>query len=161
MNMLYINLDSNYKINSMKKAGLIAAFVMVLQMVALAAEPNIAGVWMVGDKDYKIELYRTASGYIEGKVVWMKDPLDKNGKPRTDVDNDDPAKRNVPVMGLKTVYNFKWDEASGEFINGNVYKKGTVYCGKMKLNPDGTLHLRGYVCKVKFIGKSDTWTRVK
>jgi len=161
MNMLYINLDSNYKIKSMKKAGLIAAFVMVLQMVALAAEPNIAGVWMVGDKDYKIELYRTASGYIEGKVVWMKDPLDKNGKPRTDVDNDDPAKRNVPVMGLKTVYNFKWDEASGEFINGNVYKKGTVYCGKMKLNPDGTLHLRGYVCKVKFIGKSDTWTRVK
>jgi uncharacterized protein (DUF2147 family) len=161
MNMLDINLDSNYKIKSMKKAGLIAAFVMVLQMVALAAEPNIAGVWMVGDKDYKIELYRTASGYIEGKVVWMKDPLDKNGKPRTDVDNDDPAKRNVPVMGLKTVYNFKWDEASGEFINGNVYKKGTVYCGKMKLNPDGTLHLRGYVCKVKFIGKSDTWTRVK
>ncbi len=159
--MLDINLDSNYKIKSMKKAGLIAAFVMVLQMVALAAEPNIAGVWMVGDKDYKIELYRTASGYIEGKVVWMKDPLDKNGKPRTDVDNDDPAKRNVPVMGLKTVYNFKWDEASGEFINGNVYKKGTVYCGKMKLNPDGTLHLRGYVCKVKFIGKSDTWTRVK
>ena len=145
----------------MKKAGLIAAFVMVLQMVALAAEPNIAGVWMVGDKDYKIELYRTASGYIEGKVVWMKDPLDKNGKPRTDVDNDDPAKRNVTVMGLKTVYNFKWDEASGEFINGNVYKKGTVYCGKMKLNSDGTLHLRGYVCKVKFIGKSDTWTRVK
>ena len=56
MNMLYINLDSNYKIKSMKKAGLIAAFVMVLQMVALAAEPTIAGGGMVGDKDYKIEL---------------------------------------------------------------------------------------------------------
>ncbi|MCC6583720.1 MAG: DUF2147 domain-containing protein, partial [Chitinophagales bacterium] len=38
---------------------------------------------------------------------------------------------------------------------------GTVYCGKMKLNADGTLQLRGYVCKVKFIGKSDTWTRTK
>ena len=127
----------------------------------IASEPNISGVWLVGDKDYKIELKRTASGEIEGRVVWMKEPNDKNGKPRTDVDNDNPALRNVPVLGLKTVYNFRWDEASGEFINGNVYKKGTVYCGKMKLNPDGTLHLRGYVCKIKFIGKSDTWVRVK
>lgn len=142
-----------------------ASFLTLLLLTGfslLATEPNISGVWLVGDKDYHIELYRTANGEIEGKVVWMKEPLDKKtGKPRTDVDNEDPAKRNVPIMGLKTVYNFKWDEASGEFINGNVYKKGTVYCGRMKLNPDGTLHLRGYVCKVKFLGKSDTWTRVK
>lgn len=143
----------------MKKLLLIIFAIASLSV--LATEPNIEGIWLVGDKDYKIELKRLASGEIEGKVVWMKDPNDKYGKPRTDVDNDDPAKRNVPVLGLKTVYNFKWDESSGEFINGNVYKKGTVYCGKMKLNPNGTLYLRGFICKVKFIGKSDTWTRVK
>ena len=145
----------------MKQILTIIAILLVGKFTAIAAEPNISGVWLVGDKDYKIELKRVASGEIEGRVVWMKEPNDKNGKPRTDVDNDNPALRNVPVMGLKTVYNFKWDEATCEFINGNVYKKGTVYCGKMKLNADGTLQLRGYVCKVKFIGKSDTWTRTK
>jgi len=145
----------------MKKILVVFAILLAGKFVAMAGEPNIAGVWLVGDKDYKIELKRTASGEIEGRVVWMKEPNDKNGKPRTDVDNDNPALRNVPVLGLKTVYNFKWDETEKEFINGNVYKKGTVYCGKMGLNPDGTLHLRGYVCKVKFIGKSDTWTRSK
>lgn len=145
----------------MKRILVVFAFLLAGKLSAIAAEPNISGVWLVGDKDYKIELKRTVSGEIEGRVVWMKEPNDKNGKPRTDVDNDNPALRNVPVMGLKTVYNFRWDETSGEFINGNVYKKGTVYCGKMKLNQDGTLHLRGYVCKIKFIGKSDTWTRVK
>ena len=145
----------------MKQILTIIAILLVGKFTAIAAEPNISGVWLVGDKDYKIELKRVASGEIEGRVVWMKEPNDKNGKPRTDVDNDNPALRNVPVMGLKTVYNFKWDEATGEFINGNVYKMGTVYCGKMKLNADGTLQLRGYVCKVKFIGKSDTWTRTK
>ncbi|HRH56407.1 MAG TPA: DUF2147 domain-containing protein [Chitinophagales bacterium] len=145
----------------MNKMIVVIAMLLTGKLAAIATEPNISGVWLVGDKDYKIELKRTASGEIEGRVVWMKEPNDKNGKPRTDVDNDNPALRNVPVMGLKTVYNFRWDEASGEFINGNVYKKGTVYCGKMKLNPDGTLHLRGYVCKIKFIGKSDTWIRVK
>lgn len=145
----------------MNKMIVVIAMLLTGKLAAIATEPNISGVWLVGDKDYKIELKRTASGEIEGRVVWMKEPNDKNGKPRTDVDNDNPALRNVPVMGLKTVYNFRWDEASGEFINGNVYKKGTVYCGKMKLNPDGTLHLRGYVCKIKFIGKSDTWVKVK
>jgi len=145
----------------MKNCIILVMLLLIGKMTALAVEPSILGVWLVGDKDYKIELYRTNAGYIEGKVVWLKEPFDKNGKPRIDVDNDDPAKRNVPVMGLKTVYNFKWDEASGEFINGNVYKKGTVYCGRMKLNPDGTLHLHGYICKIKFIGKSDTWTRSK
>ncbi|MFN8267937.1 MAG: DUF2147 domain-containing protein [Chitinophagales bacterium] len=145
----------------MKHIVSLLAIALLAKITVFAVEPDISGVWMVGEKDYKIELSKTNIGTIEGKVVWMKSPLDKNGKPRTDVDNDDPAKRNVPVMGLKTVYNFKWDEASGEFINGNVYKKGTVYCGKMKLQPDGTLHLRGYVCKLKFIGKSDTWTRTK
>lgn len=143
------------------KKQITTAFFAILFISAFAKEPDISGVWLVGDKDYKIELYRTVNGFIEGKVVWMKEPNDKYGKPRTDVDNDDPAKRNVPVLGLKTVYNFKWDEASGQFINGNVYKKGTVYCGKMKLNTDGTLYLRGYVCKVKFLGKSDTWVRSK
>ena len=145
----------------MKRMMIVLALLLAGKLAALAGEPNITGVWLVGDKDYKIELKRTASGEIEGRVVWMKEPNDKNGKPRTDVDNDNPALRNVPVMGLKTVYNFRWDEAFGEFINGNVYKKGTVYCGKMKLNSDGTLGLRGYVCKLKFIGKSDTWTRSK
>ncbi|MFN8294915.1 MAG: DUF2147 domain-containing protein [Chitinophagales bacterium] len=145
----------------MNKMIVFFALLCIGKFGAIASEPNISGVWLVGDKDYKIELKRTASGEIEGRVVWMKEPNDKNGKPRTDVDNDNPALRNVPVLGLKTVYNFRWDEASGEFINGNVYKKGTVYCGKMKLNPDGTLHLRGYVCKIKFIGKSDTWVKVK
>lgn len=145
----------------MKKILFVFFFLFIGKLAVIAGEPNIAGVWLVGDKDYKIELKRTASGEIEGRVVWMKEPNDKNGKPRTDVDNDNPALRNVPVLGLKTVYNFKWDETSGEFINGNVYKKGTVYCGKIKLNADGTLGLRGYVCKIKFIGKSDTWTRSK
>ena len=145
----------------MKQIITVIAILLIGKFSANAAEPNISGIWMVGDKDYKIELKRLTSGEIEGRVVWMKEPNDKNGKPRTDVDNDNPALRNLPVMGLKTVYSFKWDEATGEFINGNVYKKGTVYCGKMKLNTDGTLQLRGYVCKVKFIGKSDTWTRTK
>ena len=64
-------------------------------------------------------------------------------------------------MGLKTVTKFKRNETEGKYTEGKVYKKGKTYCGKITLNPDGTLGLRGFLCSMSFIGKSDTWTRVK
>lgn len=145
----------------MKKLIILFAFILFGKIVAIAAEPNVLGVWLVGDKDYKIELYKNAAGELEGKVVWMKDPNDKKGNPRTDVDNPDEKLRSQPVMGLKTVTKFKWNEAENEYTDGKVYKKGKTYCGKIKLNVDGTLGLRGFLCSVTFIGKSDTWTRIK
>lgn len=145
----------------MKKLITVFAFLLYGKLAAVAGEPNVLGVWLVGDKDYKIELYKNTAGELEGKVVWMKEPNDKNGKPRTDVDNPDEKLRSQPVMGLKTVTKFKWNEVDGAYTDGRVYKKGKTYCGKIKLNTDGTLGLRGFLCSMSFIGKSDTWTRVK
>lgn len=145
----------------MKKLITVFAFLLFGKLAAIAGEPNVLGVWLVGDKDYKIELYKNTAGELEGKVVWMKEPNDKNGKPRTDVDNPDEKLRSQPVMGLKTVTKFKWNEVDGAYTDGRVYKKGKTYCGKIKLNTDGTLGLRGFLCSMSFIGKSDTWTRVK
>jgi len=145
----------------MKKLVTVFAFLLLGKLAAIAAEPNVLGVWLVGDKDYKIELYKTATGELEGKVVWMKEPNGKDGKPRLDVDNPDDKLKSQPVLGLKTVKKFKWNEAEGQYMDGTVYKKGKTYCGKIKLNADGTLNLRGFLCSASFIGKSDTWTRVK
>lgn len=95
----------------MKKVILTTLFFFAAKFISLAAGPDdVVGIWLVGDKDYKIELYKTANGEIEGKVVWMKVPNDKNGKPRTDIDNPDPKLRSRTVMGLKTVTGFKFDK---------------------------------------------------
>lgn len=138
-----------------------ALCVLTLQAMANYAEPNVLGTWLVGDKDYKIELYKNGD-VLEGKVVWLLEPNDpKTGKPRTDVDNPDPALRNRPVLGLKTLWSFKWNPETGYYENGKVYKKGKTYCGKLKLQPDGTVYLTGFLCSMTFFKKSDTWTRVK
>jgi uncharacterized protein (DUF2147 family) len=130
-------------------------------LFAKAGEPNVLGTWLVGDKDYKIELYKNGD-VLEGKVIWLLEPNDKKtGKPRTDIDNPDPALRSRPVLGLKTLWNFKWNPATGYYENGNVYKKGKTYCGKLKLQPDGAVYLTGFLCSMTFFKKSDTWTRVK
>lgn len=141
--------------------SIFSTLILILSITLLKAEePNVLGTWLVGDKDYKVELYKSGNE-IQGKVVWLKVPNDKNGKPRTDVDNPDPAKRNQPVLGLKILWSFVYNPQTGFYEGGKVYKEGKTYCGKMKLNTDGTLFLNGYLCAAKFLGKKDTWTRVK
>ena len=46
------------------------------------------------------------------------------------------------------------------FENGIAYVKGHEFCGKFKLNKDGTLDVTGFICSLKFLKKTDTWTRV-
>ena len=146
----------------MKKLLILFSLVLMAKLSTFAAGPDdVVGVWLTGEKDYKIELKKNAAGEIEGHVVWIKEPNDSNGKPKTDVDNDDPALRSRPVMGLKVVWGFKYVAANKDLEDGKVYKKGKIYCGKMLLNPDGTLKLTGFICSVPFLKKKDTWTRVK
>ena len=47
----------------MKKILVVFAILLAGKFVAMAGEPNIAGVWLVGDKDYKIELKRIYMNY--------------------------------------------------------------------------------------------------
>jgi uncharacterized protein (DUF2147 family) len=151
-----------FKIQSSMKKIFFALFAMLVSsMFANAPEPNVLGIWLVGDKDYKVELYKNGD-MLEGKLVWLLEPNDKKtGKPRTDVDNPDPALRSRPVLGLKILWNFKWNPETGYYEDGKVYKKGKTYCGKLKLQPDGTVYLSGFLCSLTFLKKTDTWTRVK
>lgn len=133
-----------------------------IMLVAVYAIPNVMafnpddvlGVWLVQDKDAKIELYKTKDGELRGKCIWHKIPGLK------DVDNKDPNERDKPVVGKIFVWGFHWNAEDGIWDGGKVYKQGKTYCGKIKLNPDGTLYLKGNICNT-FLGKTNTWTRVK
>ena len=131
---------------------------MVVWVTAVVAKAQSAedfiGTWLVQDKDARVELYKTSTGKLQGKCVWHVDPNKK------DEHNKDPEKRNKPVVGLIVVWDFEWDPVKKEWIDGKVYKEGKVYCGRMKLNPDGTIFLKGTICGTP-LGKTNIWTRVK
>ncbi len=139
------------------------AALSVVFLVKAANKNDVLGTWLIQDKDAKVKFTINSKGELEGHVVWLLEPNDETGKPRKDVLNKEEALRSRPIMGLKVVWGFKWDPETGEWVDGKVYtsKEGKTYCGKMKLNPDGTLFLRGYICGVKFLGKTNTWTRSK
>lgn len=78
----------------------------------------ILGTYLNPKGNAKIEIYQTPKGY-EGKIVWMEKPLDANGQPKTDKNNNNKALRNRPVMGLITLSSLTY--------KNNTWSKGVFY----------------------------------
>ena len=129
-----------------------------LPLVARAQSP--IGVWTNEAKEANFEIY-DQGGKLFGKVVSLKEPLDKNGKPKTDINNPDPAKRSVPTIGLVFLKNFT-AAGNGRWENGTIYdpKNGKTYSSFMQMKGNNTIEVRGYI-GVSMFGRSQTWSRVK
>jgi uncharacterized protein (DUF2147 family) len=122
-----------------------------------AAWAGVTGTWRTADGDAKIEMYACGDALC-GRIAWMENP-EENGRPRADVNNPSPALRERPILGLEILHGFH-EDSPGVWSGGKVYdpKTGNEYRGKIRLQEDGTLRLRGYVGAPLF-GRSETWTR--
>jgi uncharacterized protein (DUF2147 family) len=90
----------------------------------------------------------------------LKEPNDPaTGKPKTDNNNADAAKRTRPMIGVQIVIDLKPDATAGKW-KGQVYnaEDGKTYSGSITLVSATTLNLQG--CALGgLICKSQTWTR--
>lgn len=124
-----------------------------------AQADKILGTWLSADKKAHVEIYKTVSGAYYGKIIWLAEPNDPaTGKPKVDSKNPDASKRNQTILGSLTFINFTYDD--GEYTGGKIYdcRDGKTYTGKLWLNADGTLSMRGYI---GFLYSTETWTRLK
>ncbi len=150
---------------------------VVAAMVVLAAIPVVAG-----DGDDVLGLWATAPGtengqaHVEvvrngevysGHIVWLEkptyppdDPGGMAGQARVDRNNPDAALRSQPIIGLEIFDGMVWDGKS-EWRKGRIYDpdNGKTYKCYMRLDPDGTLKLRGYI-GFSLLGRTSVWTRV-
>jgi len=134
-------------------------FVIFITTSTFAQADKILGTWLSADKKAHVEIYKTTSGAYYGKIIWLSEPNDPaTGKPKVDSKNPDASKRNVPLIGSLTFLNFTYDD--GEYTGGKIYdcRDGKTYTGKLWLNADGTLSMRGYI---GFLYNTETWTRIK
>jgi len=113
--------------------------------------------WYNQEKSGKIQIYKGGDGKFYGKIVWLKEP-DRDGKPKTDINNPDKARQNDAEMGLVILKGFKKDGENG-YTDGTVYdpKNGKTYSCKMTLEGN-QLQVRGYI-GVSLFGRTATWTR--
>lgn len=121
---------------------------------------KILGLWQTGSGKGRIQITKYGDKF-GGKLVWLKEPNDAEGKPKTDKKNPDENKRKNPTLGLNNLLGFTY-EGDGKYEGGTIYdpENGKTYKCVMTLENDNTLKVRGYV-GITLIGRTDTWTRVK
>lgn len=149
----------------MKKAILysltVICFLLALSKVSFAQKDQLENTWYNEKKTSKIQIYLAKDGGYYGKVVWLDNPNDKDtGKPKLDKENPDEKLRNTPVMGLLIMKSFKKSKDNpNEYTDGTIYdpKNGKTYCGKITVNGK-SLDLRGFLCSMHFLGRTETWT---
>ena len=124
---------------------------------AFAAEPT--GNWLTQTGTSRIRV-ADCGGALCGTIVWLKEPNDPDtGKPKTDKNNSDAAKRSRPLLGVQIVLGMK--PAGANKWAGQVYnaEDGKTYSGNLTWSGGDSLQLQG--CALGgLVCKSQTWTKV-
>lgn len=151
---------------------LYAALAAVLLLAALPAraEPQVTGTWLTESGKGKVRIAPCVklagmSGVpaqqLCGAIVWLAEPLNDAGQPKTDGNNPDEALRQRPILGLPILTGFEPGDEAGVWDGGRIYnpEDGETYKSVINLKDDGAkLEVRGYVGLPMF-GQSQVWTR--
>ncbi|MEE1944756.1 DUF2147 domain-containing protein [Pedobacter sp. KR3-3] len=136
-------------------------FILALCTLSVFAQKNddILGKWINPSGEGQIEIYKKGDKYF-GKLAWIKEPNDENGKPKTDVKNPNASLRTKPLLGLEILKDFVFEDK--KWTDGSIYdpKTGKTYSCNITLKENGQLNIRGYI-GISLIGRSESWKRVK
>ena len=134
--------------------------VCALLLGSIVAQAQAEGVWLNQDATAHIEIYKN-NNKLYGKIIWLKEPNDEQGKPKTDPLNSNEKMRTRSRLGMVILVGLKANGAN-YWDGGTIYnpKSGKTYSLQIKLQPDGKLHLRGFI-GVSLLGETQMWTRVK
>jgi uncharacterized protein (DUF2147 family) len=145
----------------MKK--LILLFAGVLLAVGLnahAASPEgdtILGKWLTEKGKSVVEVYHCGDAYC-GRIVRLKEPLNKEGKEKVDDKNPDASMRSRKIVGLEILNGLQY-KGSNKWEGGKIYdpEKGKTYKFKAWME-GGTLKFRGFI-GFSLLGRTTTWTK--
>ena len=134
------------------------ALATVLISPAFAGDPS--GTWLTESGKSQVRLAPCGEALC-GRIQWLKEPNDPaTGKPKRDVRNPDPGKRDRPIVGVEILKGMKPGEAPDQWA-GDVYnaEDGKTYQARLILQDARTLQLKGCVLG-GLICKSQAWSRV-
>ena len=137
--------------------ALVATLALAAFDPALAADPT--GTWLTQTGGSRIRI-ADCGGALCGTIIWLKEPNDPDtGKPKTDKNNSDAAKRSRPLLGVQIVLGMK--PAGADKWTGQVYnaEDGKTYSGNLTVTGAGSLTLQG--CALGgLVCKGQNWTKV-
>ncbi len=145
---------------NMKKVALLLISVLsAFQLFASANGDDILGVWANSSNRGHIQIYKNGGKYY-GKIIWLKNPYDKTGKPKVDYKNPDENVRNQKLLGLVMLRDFVYENE--EWKGGKIYnpQDGKEYKSYIKITNEKTMSVRGYI-GISFFGKTEKFIRIR
>jgi uncharacterized protein (DUF2147 family) len=143
----------------MRKIALYILFAILFTVInAYAENPDvIVGEWYNEEGTSVIEIFRCSDSYC-GRIAWLKNPKNEEGKDKVDSKNPDESLRSRKLMGLQILSGFSYN-GDNQWVDGKIYdpKNGKTYSCKMSLAGD-QLNVRGYI-GFSLIGRTTVWTR--
>jgi len=139
--------------------ALLALSLIMFSALAKAQTDRLEGLWYNDIKSGKILITKGPDGKFNGKVVWLKEPLE-NGKPKVDKMNQDPKLRSRPRLGLQVLTGFEKD-GDEKYTGGTIYDplNGKTYSCKITYKGK-SLDIRGYI-GISLFGRTTVWTRAE
>lgn len=139
--------------------SLLALAPLLAAGTALAAPADPSGTWLTEDGRARIRIEKCGATQenLCGYVVWLKVPLNDEGKPRIDFKNPDAKKRERPSLGHQLIMGLKPnadDRYEGQIYNSEDGKKYDV---TIWLEDQASLSVKG--CLIAFLCKTQTWNR--
>jgi uncharacterized protein (DUF2147 family) len=141
----------------MKNLFLILVSFFMLNTLSAQAD-KVTGIWYNTEKTSKFKIFKATNGKYYAKIVWLDEPDKK------DVENPDEAKKDVPLMGMRFLNSFTYDNEKNQWLGGTIYDPGsgkTYDCYMWFEENENILHVKGYVMGMKFAGKKVEWSRTE
>lgn len=120
---------------------------------------DVIGLWFTEKAKSLVKVYKKDNKYY-GKIIWLKTPLNEEGKEKVDTKNPDEKLKSNPIKGLNFMLDFSFDKNDEEWVDGKVYdpESGKTYSGILKMPSKDIIELRGYI-GISLIGRTSTWVR--
>jgi len=138
-------------------------FIVLLLFSSISAfsqnKDQIVGKWLNATGEAHIQIYTSGNKFF-GKLVWLKEPLNPEGKPKLDKENPDQELSKRQIMGLIILKDFLYK--GGIWEGGTIYdpKTGKTYSCKISTESKNRINVRGFV-GFSMLGRTETWARLE
>lgn len=151
------------------------AFLAALPATAETTADAVLGKWYTDGHESQVEIIKEEKGGVTkyyGSLVWFKDPVyeaddPEAGKALRDRENPDKSKQNDPLLGLRLLKDFEFNEDDKTWDSGTIYdpEVGKTYKCVIRLSEEKgaagaqKLSVRGYI-GIPALGRTTEWEEV-
>ena len=135
-------------------AGFIITVIVFTVGAAMAGDPS--GTWVMANGKVTVRVSK-CSAKLCARIVGLKEPLDKAGRPKVDRLNPNPSLRKRQLIGVMLVSNMA--SAGDNNWRGSIYNPddGRTYSASLKLS-GRVLQVKG--CVAGILCKSNSFRRI-